>query len=284
MVLRVGLVAVLVLFSSSACGWSRVIGTGQPEPSSDAPSNERTAADPSARSTAASAADGGSADGVDASAKPGMVPAADGGAGAVPAGPPASPASPPAPPAPPAPPIVPDAKRVFETSRLFTGDLATAGWATTGLDGADNLCNSAAIVANLGGTWRAWLSAPGQSAADRIADVGPWYLVDRRTKVFDTKFGLGRGSMLPQLPGVDVGPLVDITMNELGLVSSPASDDWTGTEATGKASPFDCQGWTSDAPTAGEGLVGIGPVDFRWWTDSVTNPCSNHARLLCFEQ
>lgn len=187
--------------------------------------------------------------------------------------------------APPEPPIVPDAKRVFETSGVFSGDLKSEGAGATGVEGADNLCAGAALAAGLGGTWKAWISAPGENAADRIADLSPWYLVDRRTKVFEKKLGLGPGSLLPQAAGVKVGPLVDIRMNELGAINSP-KDAWTGTTKTGIASGFTCNGWTNAQPVNGyEGLVGIGiSVDITWWTDSATNPCRLANRLMCFEQ
>jgi len=180
-----------------------------------------------------------------------------------------------------APPIVPDAKRVFSTSKAFNGDLKTQGWASSGLEGGDALCNAAALVAGLGGTWRAWLSAPGYDARDRIVDVSPWYLVDRRTLVFDKMFGLGLGSVLPSAPGIDTGPFVAIAMDEHG--TAKGWDPWTGTTKTGVASPYDCNGWTSSG--AGQGLMGI-PVDFdtTWWSDGSTASCAGNASLICFEQ
>mgnify|MGYP000885103376 CR=1 FL=1 len=174
-------------------------------------------------------------------------------------------------------PIVPNAKRVFATSVAFNGDLKTAGAASTGVEGADSLCAGAALAGSLGGTWKAWISAPGQNAADRIADVSPWYLVDRKTKVFEKKIGLAQGSLIPQAPGVNVGPFVDVRMNEFGAINPPK---------TGVASGFTCNSRTNAQPIGGyEGLVGIGiSVDITWWTDSVTNPCDSTARLMCFEQ
>lgn len=183
------------------------------------------------------------------------------------------------------PPIVPNAKRVFETSGSWNGNLKAEGGGTTGPDGADKLCAGAALAASLGGTWKAWISAPGDEAADRIADVSPWYFVDKKTKVFDTKMGLGQGALVPSAAGIKVGPLVDINMNELGTTNSP-KNDWTGTLKTGKVSPFACNGFTNSQSVNGyEGLVGIGiSFDLTWWTDSSTNPCATTNRLICFEQ
>jgi cysteine-rich repeat protein len=42
-------------------------------------------------------------------------------------------------------------KRVFVTSKWWNGDLKSAGAASSGLEGADRLCNSAAEAASLGG-------------------------------------------------------------------------------------------------------------------------------------
>ena len=183
------------------------------------------------------------------------------------------------------PPIVPNAKRVFETSGSWNGNLKAEGGGTTGPDGADKLCAGAALAASLGGTWKAWISAAGDEAADRIADVSPWYLVDKKTKVFATKMGLGQGALVPSAAGIKVGPLVDINMNELGATNSQ-KNDWTGTQKTGKVSPFACNGFTNSQSVNGyEGLVGIGiSFDVTWWTDSSTNPCNIQNRLICFEQ
>src|SRR5262245_2730644 len=84
-------------------------------------------------------------------------------------------------------PCFPSGKRIFVTSTPYTGDLKTNGAGMTGLHGADNLCGLAATAAGLGGTWTAWLSSSTVDAIDRINDVGPWYLVDRCTLVFNNK-------------------------------------------------------------------------------------------------
>src|SRR5690606_40551827 len=56
---------------------------------------------------------------------------------------------------------------VFITSNFYDGDLKTAGAGTTGLDGADKLCQLHADAASLAGTYRAWLSASTVDAIDR---------------------------------------------------------------------------------------------------------------------
>jgi hypothetical protein len=179
-------------------------------------------------------------------------------------------------------PVVSNAKRVFATSGTYTGDLKTEGAGVDGVDGADRICATAAAAAALGGTWKAWLSSSTVNAYSRMNDVSPWYLVDRRTKVFENKTGLLQGAL-------KIGPFVDIKTNEFGVVNPPA-DTWTGTEIGGvagpRASPFACKDWTNNQSVNGyEGLVGIGiGFNLSWWTDSATNPCKNRSRLYCFEQ
>src|SRR5262245_13666467 len=50
------------------------------------------------------------------------------------------------------------AKRIFVTSAMTTGDLASHGTGGDGPDGADTLCSTAAEDAGLTGTFKAWIS------------------------------------------------------------------------------------------------------------------------------
>lgn len=173
-------------------------------------------------------------------------------------------------------------KRVFATSATFSGNLMTAGGATDGLTGADTLCTQAAKGANLGGSgsWKAWLSVQALDAKRRIADVGPWYLVDGQTKVFNNAAGL------------TATPLVPITMSEQGMSligSSGGSSVWTGTDNGGVTSPVgNCSGWTSTGGTSSlYGRIGDA-LSTQGWTQSTGGqmllPCTQNARLYCFEQ
>ncbi|MGC4118500.1 MAG: hypothetical protein QM765_28885 [Myxococcales bacterium] len=122
-------------------------------------------------------------------------------------------------------------------------------------------------------------------AIDRMADVGPWYLVDGKTKVFANKAGLA------------TVPSAAISMFENGgSVDSEnatyANGDrlvWTGT-TTGGRKQVACLNWTWGTPetgTLGDALA----QDSRWTivTDfglpSYETPdCEKQARLYCFEQ
>jgi hypothetical protein len=149
-----------------------------------------------------------------------------------------------------------------------------------GPDEADRLCNAAAQGAGLPGTFRAWISSLGTSvpvvregvrAADRIADVGPWYLVGTDTVVFNNKAHLLNT------------PLVPIDINEHGgtLTSGYV---WTGTLVGGEFSFLDCEAWqTGDSLL--DGTVGDLAATGNAWTDAARLRCrSDQAHLYCIEQ
>jgi hypothetical protein len=193
---------------------------------------------------------------------------------------------------------VPGAKRVFVTSLTYTGDLASEGKAATGLLGADNICNEHAKAANLGGNWVAWVSTSTEDAIDRVPDVGPWYFVDRTTKVFPSKFY------------IKDGPLVPLVIDERGLtLEGPGLSRlyvWTGTDNSGRhdvrpryyaqgvSFPIDgCSDWTSAASGSTGGVharASYGQASTATWTDSGTGydgsstDCSQRLHLHCFEK
>jgi hypothetical protein len=169
---------------------------------------------------------------------------------------------------------------MFVTSNSFGGDLKTAGGSTdTGIDGGDRLCTLAAQAAELGGTWKAWLSDSRTDAIDRIAGEGPWYLVDGTTKVFNNKANLV------------TGPIAPIDQDEQGR-SLPSVAAWTGTLDSGRTSGFHCRDWTfcGGDDSSGPGAVGtVGDPtltpNFNYgvsWTSLRT--FSTTANLMCFEQ
>jgi hypothetical protein len=182
-----------------------------------------------------------------------------------------------------APPGPGSVKRIFSTRSAYSGDLKTAGAsATSGLDGADKLCALAATAAGLGGAWKAWLSDSTTDAIDRIADVGPWYLVDGTTKVFNNKANLA------------TSPLTNgIQMDENGKTGdwAPNPGTWTGTGLGGrkKADPRDtAKTWCSDWSSAPGGCLAIfgnlTAADQTWtdWATGVGNIPAGH--LYCIEQ
>jgi hypothetical protein len=164
-------------------------------------------------------------------------------------------------------------KRVFITSHLYHGGLKVTASTATGVLGGDKLCGDLATAAGLGGTWKAWLSeGPSTNAIDRIADVGPWYLVGKGTKVFENKAGLA-------------GPaLAAISMDEKG-VGAIDLKVWTGTNTGGTANKIDCGGW-STINTPNMGSLGNAGDKAQWTqaTGVTQDNCSASHALICFEQ
>jgi hypothetical protein len=168
-------------------------------------------------------------------------------------------------------------KRVFVTSATFPGG------ALGGASGADERCYAAARAAELGGTWKAWMSTSSEDAIDRIEDVGPWYLVNSATKVFNNKANL------------TTVPLASITLDEQGKRHGPFTQSglyvaWTGTSSGGVKTGETCSDWM-DSSFDGWGTYGY-PAGFvsqapsqQWGGDSqYGNPCDEQAGLICFEQ
>jgi hypothetical protein len=158
-------------------------------------------------------------------------------------------------------------KRVFVTSITYSGNLG-------GVAGADADCANAAAAQTLGGAWKAWISSGSVNAIDRINDVGPWYLVDGVTKVFNNKANLL------------TTPLFAIDEDETGAQPSWVGLDgmWSGTTDQGIASGEDCQGWTSDL-TDDMATTGSITTD-QTWGGSTSGPidCNVQEALICFEQ
>jgi hypothetical protein len=164
-------------------------------------------------------------------------------------------------------------KRVFATSTTYNGDLKTAGGGADGLDGGDKLCQTRADAASLGGSWKAWLSSTTVDAIDRLPDVGPWYLIDRCTMVFQSKTAITQSD-----------PMVAIHRNELG-VTAATPGFWTGTDSDGTRDSDRCLDWTSAASTE-DGAVGGGAASFLpgLWSSFLPSSCDMAMRLICFEQ
>jgi hypothetical protein len=170
-------------------------------------------------------------------------------------------------------------KRMFVTSSAFTANLAKQGGKTTGLAGADHLCNNAAQAAQLGGAWRAWLSDSAHDAIDRINDVGPWLNVTKTVVLFPN------WAALTQSPDE---VLWSYLTDEYGQMISLAYV-WTGTGAGGHVASYStdsvtCADWTDDVGTYGEGWVGTVGYGAANWTDAQAEPCYQSYSLYCIEQ
>lgn len=158
-------------------------------------------------------------------------------------------------------------KRVFVTSKVFTADLG-------GVAGADAKCATAAQAAMLGGTWKAWISSSTTSAIDRIADVGPWYLVDGKRRVFNNKANLL------------TAPLAPISLDEMGHDWTQSYyGAWTGTTDQGTSDGSDdCLDWTSADDNDWVTTGGPQNADQTWGGGQGPYACSRESALICFEQ
>lgn len=161
-------------------------------------------------------------------------------------------------------------KRIFVTSRLYSGNLKTQGQGANGLEGADKLCQLNAMLASIGGTWKAWISDANTAAIDRINDVGPWYLMDGITKVFDNK------AQMKSLPYAGIN---------LTETKKPPSSNyvWTGTHNNAIAETVNTCANYSSGFGAQNGYAGDAGSQNNW-TDSLIYNCINNCGLYCVEQ
>lgn len=163
--------------------------------------------------------------------------------------------------------------RVFITRAQWDGNLLLAAQragarVTTGRDGADALCTSAATAAGLGGRWVAWISDSAVDAIDRLEDVGPWYDLFG-AKVFESKAALSGD------------PLVALTIDERGGTTDYAA--WTGTHADGTRAAQTCGDWASSSRSYG--LCGVNnTTSGQRWSEDIVPRCNNPYNLYCFEQ
>ena len=157
----------------------------------------------------------------------------------------------------------PAKKYVFGTSLGRTGNLG-------GLAGADTICATHASAAGLPGTWKAWLSDETTNAIDRIAEVGPWYLIGTTIVAATTKASFA------------LSPSAAININENGL-NMGSVDYWTGTASGGaKIAGSTCTSWTT---TAGNGAT-HGQFNTGAWTAGGNVSCAfaNTLKLACIQQ
>ncbi|MDC0722170.1 DUF4215 domain-containing protein [Nannocystis bainbridge] len=166
-----------------------------------------------------------------------------------------------------------DASFVFVTEGTFSGALGNA-------DAADAACQAEADAAALPGTYRAWLTFPGDPPAASFERYPLPYLLP--------------GSLAPvasswlTLVDGDLDHPIDRTAAGLELpgdlaCSDPANLAWTHTRATGSPFPGNpCSGWLLDNGTAVAGLVhatGLG------WTEGCPDiACAQQLHLYCIQQ
>jgi len=166
-------------------------------------------------------------------------------------------------------------KRVFITSTTFGGDFG----GQHGQAGADAICQGLATARFGASRFVAWISESvgAKDAIDHLADVGPWYLTDRRTLIFANK------------AAIVTGPLRGINLDETGANVSTADRVWTGTLLSGRvggASNATCTDWTITGIAANTtGISGtVASERTGDWTQAFSEQCFNRNHIYCFEQ
>lgn len=136
-----------------------------------------------------------------------------------------------------------------------------------GLSAADSLCTGAAGS----GSWKAWLSDSTTHAKNRIADVGPWYSIDRATLIASNLNSLASNQLHS-----------DIRHSQNGNVL--LTHVFTGTDAFGNSTGANCNNWTSTGSTATKGYTDTSTGNADDWTDLFNQSCSFSGALYCIEQ
>ena len=161
-------------------------------------------------------------------------------------------------------------RRVFRTDQTFTGNLG-------GLDGADQLCQSEADAAELGGTWRAWLADSTGSPASRfIHSAGKYVRLD----------GVRLANDWNDLIDGEINAPIDLTATE----QVDGSGVWSSVHPlSGEALELSSNGHRSDwlIDTAINGHIGYANNINDDWSSGGNQlwPCNNSATgLYCFEQ
>lgn len=160
-------------------------------------------------------------------------------------------------------------KRVFITSR------GTPSGSFGGLAGGDALCQGAAEMHGLDGTWRAWLSDTQQSPATRFAAATvPYRLLDG-TLVANDFADLIDGSLARPINVYDTGARIQQGIRH---------EVWTGTAPSGNLTSTHCTSWTNGS-AGGTGTVGASDEMGSSWSSMNRQFCDRaDLRLYCFEQ
>lgn len=172
-------------------------------------------------------------------------------------------------------------KRVFVTHSLFSG--AQIG----GLPGADAKCQSAASVAGLSGTYRAWLSDQTGSPSTRFTRSAVPYVRVDGVVVASSFADLVDGTLAAPIFKTETD---QVGVSPVGCSSGETNRVFTNTRQDGTlADPnLSCSNWTSDS---GNSLWGLLTDSGSAWTEAcnaisatITDQCGVAVPLYCFEQ
>lgn len=157
------------------------------------------------------------------------------------------------------------ARRVFVSRAMTTANLG-------GLAGADQLCNTYATDAVLGGTWKAFLADSSGAPASRFTAASVPYALLDGTVVANDFSGLTSGSLSH-----------GITVNECGEAIDNA-EVWTGISSPGATSASNqCDNFTSASGNYAQ--VGLTTrTNYQWYSVYLQFCDRSNVRLYCVEQ
>ncbi len=158
------------------------------------------------------------------------------------------------------------AQRVFVTA-------AASNAAFGDLSGGDGLCQLYADTAQLGGSWKAWLSSSTTHARDRLSQSTlPFRRLDGVLVANDWN-GLVSGTL--------TNP---ITVDEnLGLQEN--AEVWTGTNSAGAMTSSACADWSNGTINMPFGTVGLSSATGATWSSTYLQFCDRtNVHLYCVEQ
>jgi hypothetical protein len=160
-----------------------------------------------------------------------------------------------------------DARRVFTTSQVYNGNLG-------GAVGADAICQQAAGVAQLGGTWLAFIVDDANDLQRHSQATVPYMRLDG-TWLADDWTDLTDGSLAATADRDQQG-------------QSVGGNAWTGFKQVGGGGAANCDNWSTaqrgclqGGPCGAAGETGMTDGHWQGW---FVFHCSDNYRLYCIEQ
>jgi hypothetical protein len=157
--------------------------------------------------------------------------------------------------------------------RVFISATAINNAAFGGLSAGDNLCQSYADAAQLGGTWKAWLSSGMLHAQSRLVhSTLPYRRLDGVLIANDWT-------------ALTSGTLVNPIDVDEQLAPWPGTEVWTGTNAAGLKTTATCSDWTNGTNLGTVATVGSSSATDATWSSVYLQFCDrNNVHLYCVEQ
>jgi len=171
--------------------------------------------------------------------------------------------------------VRPTEYRVFITKAgTIKGDFSSSS--TTGLAGADELCNTYAEAAGLTKDYKAILSDSSTTAKSRLVFTGAIYTVSGsiKTKVADSSVELFNADTVSILSKID--------WDEEGM-SVSSGNVWTGSNVDGTSDGNDCTNWTVVTSGTNGNSGDVNQIDGKW-IDNANLACNLTAHLYCISQ